>query len=51
MNPAIPTAAQLGDARRKLWHQQGEALLTLENLRSWINAAGLVLFKPRPQIV
>jgi hypothetical protein len=28
-NPAIPTAAQLGDARRKLWHQQGEALLTL----------------------
>jgi hypothetical protein len=50
-NPAIPTAAQLGDARRKLWHQQGEALLTLENLRSWVNAAGLVLFTPRPQIV
>jgi hypothetical protein len=50
-NPAIPTAAQLADARRKLWHQQGEALLTLENLRSWINAAGLVLFTPRPQIV
>lgn len=50
-NPAIPTVAQLADARRKLWHQQGEALLTLENLRSWINAAGLVLFAPRPQIV
>jgi 23S rRNA pseudouridine2605 synthase len=49
-NPAIPTAAQLGDARLKQWHQQGEALLTLENLRSWINAAGLVLFTPRPQI-
>jgi hypothetical protein len=49
-NPAIPTAAQLADARRKLWHQQGEALLTLENLRSWVNAAGLVLFTPRPQI-
>ncbi len=32
------------------WHQQGEALLTLENLRSWINAAGLVLYTPRPQI-
>jgi hypothetical protein len=49
-NPAIPTAAQLADARLKRWHQQGEALLTLENLRSWLNAAGLVLFAPRPQI-
>ena len=49
-NPAIPTAAQLAEARRKQWHQQGEALLTLENLRSWINAAGLVLYAPRPQI-
>jgi len=49
--PAIPTAAQLDEVRRKQWHQQGEALLTLENLRSWMNAAGLVLFAPRPQIV
>src|SRR6202142_1053080 len=48
--PAIPTGAQLAEARLKQWHQQGEALLTLENLRSWINAAGLVLFAPRPQI-
>lgn len=43
-------AAQLADARLKQWHQQGEALLTAENLRAWINAAGLVLFAPRPQI-
>jgi hypothetical protein len=50
-NPAIPTAAQLADARLRQWHQQGEALLTMENLRSWTNAAGLVLFVPRPQIV
>jgi 23S rRNA pseudouridine2605 synthase len=49
-NPAIPTATQLAETRQKLWHQQGEALLTLENLRSWINAAGFVLFVPRPQI-
>ena len=49
-NPAIPTAEQLAGARMKQWHQQGEALMTLENLRSWINAAGLVLFAPRPQI-
>ena len=50
-NPAIPTAAQLADTRLKQWHQQGEALITQENLRSWINATGLVLFAPRPQIV
>jgi hypothetical protein len=49
-NPATPLAAQLANARLKQWHQQGEALLTLENLRSWLNAAGLVLFAPRPQI-
>ena len=49
-NPAVPTAAQLAEARLKQWHQQGEALLTIENLRSWINAAGLVLFLPRPEI-
>jgi len=49
-NPATPTAAQLAEARLKQWHQQGEALLTLENLRSWLNAAGLVLFATRPQI-
>jgi hypothetical protein len=49
-NSAIPTAAQLADTRLKQWHQQGEALLTIENLRAWINAAGLVVFAPRPQI-
>ncbi len=49
-NSAIPTAAQLAETRLKQWHQQGEALLTIENLRSWINTAGLVLFAPRPQI-
>lgn len=49
-NHAIPTAAQLTGTRLKRWHQQGEALLTMENLRSWINTSGLVLFVPRPQI-
>lgn len=48
---AIPSAAQLAEVRLKRWHQQGEALLTMENLRSWMNTAGLVLFAPRPQIV
>jgi hypothetical protein len=49
-NSAIPSAAQLAETRLKQWHQQGEALLTMENLRSWTNTAGLVLFVPRPQI-
>jgi len=49
-NPAIPTAAQLAETRLRQWHQQGESLLTMENLRSWINTAGLVLFVPRTQI-
>ena len=49
-NSSIPTAAQLADTRLKQWHQQGEALLTIENLRGWINATGLVMFANRPQI-
>lgn len=50
LNSSIPTAAQLTEIRLKQWHQTGEALLTLENMRGWINATGLVLFAPRPQI-
>ena len=49
-NTTIPTLAQLTETRLKQWHQTGEALLTIENLRGWINAAGMVLFAPRPQI-
>ncbi len=41
---------RLAAGRSKQWHQQGEALLTIENARSFLNAAGLVLFAPRPQI-
>ena len=50
-NPANPTGDQLAELRLKQWHQNGEALLTFENVRSWINTAGLVLFSPRPQII
>lgn len=39
---------QLNETRRRQWHQGGEALLTFENLRSWINATGLALFTARP---
>ncbi len=47
-SPIVPTSDQLAQARLAQWHQNGEALLTFENLRSWINVAGLVLFTPRP---
>ncbi|HEY0263214.1 MAG TPA: hypothetical protein VGC07_01705 [Granulicella sp.] len=47
--PELPTLERLNVSRQQRWHQQGEALLTFENLRSWINASGLVLFTPRPQ--
>jgi 23S rRNA pseudouridine2605 synthase len=46
-NPTIPTAAQLHASRLKQWHQNGEALLTFENTRSWINVAGIALYAPR----
>jgi hypothetical protein len=46
-SPIIPTSEQLASARLAQWHQNGEALLTFENLRSWMNVAGLVLFTPR----
>jgi hypothetical protein len=44
---SLPTAAQLSSSRLKQWHQNGEALLTFENTRSWINAAGIALYIPR----
>ncbi len=45
---SIPTLEQLNETRLRQWHQGGEALLTFENLRSWINATGLALFAARP---
>ncbi|MES2391281.1 MAG: hypothetical protein V4555_06560 [Acidobacteriota bacterium] len=40
---------QLASARAKAWHQDGEAILTLEAAREWVASLGLVLFAPRPQ--
>ena len=34
-------------ARTQAWHQAGEALLTLEAARTWLNDYGLLLFAPR----
>jgi 23S rRNA pseudouridine2605 synthase len=40
---------QLAAARARAWHQDGEQLLTLEAVRDYVNACGLVLFAPRSQ--
>ena len=39
--------SQLAASRSKAWHQDGDALLTLEAARDWINTCGIVLFTPR----
>ena len=38
---------RIAAARTKSWHQTGDALLTLEAARNWLNEAGLLLFAPR----
>ena len=42
MNPE-----QLQQTRAQRWHQNGEALLTLEAAREWLQETGLCLFLPR----
>jgi len=50
LNTSIaPSADQLAATRLAHWHHDAQPLLTLDLLREWINAAGLVLFTPRPQ--
>jgi len=41
------TTEQLAAARATAWHQTGEPLLTLDGLRAWLTASGIVLFTPR----
>jgi len=38
---------QLQAARAELWHQHGQPLLTLDDLRGWTDQAGLCLYTPR----
>ena len=38
---------QIAAARAAAWHQAGDAVLTLEAARTWLNEYGLVLFAPR----
>jgi 23S rRNA pseudouridine2605 synthase len=39
---------QLVVARSKSWHQNAEPLATLDSVRDWLVASGIVLFTPRP---
>jgi hypothetical protein len=39
----------LAAARTSRWHQESDALLTLEAAREWVSEVGLVLFAPRAQ--
>lgn len=44
---APPTAEQLTASRVEGWHQDGQALITLEGLRDWLKQGGLVAYGPR----
>jgi hypothetical protein len=41
---------QMAAVRAQRWHQEGAALLTLENAQAWVGELGLVLFAPRTQL-
>ena len=43
------TADQLAAARLAHWHQNTQPILTINMLRDWLNASGLVLYTPRAQ--
>lgn len=48
-NLSNSTAQQLAAARLTHWHQNAEPILTINMLRDWLNASGLVLYIPRAQ--
>ena len=44
---STPTVDQLAAARLAHWRQNAEPILTINMLRDWLNASGLVLYSPR----
>jgi 23S rRNA pseudouridine2605 synthase len=46
-NLSSPSADQLAAARLAHWHHNAEPILTINMLRDWLNASGLVLYIPR----
>lgn len=47
-NTSTPTASQLAATRLAHWHQDAKPILTINMLRDWLHASGLVLYTPRP---
>jgi hypothetical protein len=45
-----PSSGQLTAQRAAHWHQEGNPLLTVEDLRGWLQRSGLVLYTPKPQL-
>lgn len=48
-NLSNSTADQLAAARLAHWHQNAKPILTINMLRDWLNASGLVLYTARAQ--
>jgi 23S rRNA pseudouridine2605 synthase len=46
-NLSTPSADQLGAARLAHWRHNSDPILTINMLRDWLNASGLVFFTPR----
>ncbi len=46
-NLSAPSADQLAAARLAHWRHNADPILTINMLRDWLNASGLVLFMPR----
>jgi hypothetical protein len=45
-----PSSGQLAAQRAAHWHQEGNPLLTVEDVRGWLQRSGLVLYTPKPQL-
>jgi len=48
-NLSTPSADQLAAARLAHWRHNGDPILTINMLRDWLNASGMVLYTPRAQ--
>ncbi len=48
--PQNPSSEQLTTQRATHWHQNGNPLVAIEDLRAWLQRSGLVLYTPKPQL-
>jgi 23S rRNA pseudouridine2605 synthase len=45
-----PSSTQLAAQRATQWHQEANPLLSIEDVRGWLQRSGLVLYAPKPQL-